>query len=411
MVERSSQKMLVGDLRVGMYVSELDRPWLDTPFIMQGFILETSDDIDVVAEYCDFVWVDSNIPDGAVALNTGKNASATASSAPAQTYTPTASIQEEHKTAYRAFRQARSLTKSFLDEVRLGSGVDTSQAKDTVNDCVQSVLRNPDALLWMSKMREENEYTSDHCLNVCVLSVAFGRHLGLSEEELQSIGLCGLLHDVGKMRVPADVLNKPGALTDKEMRMMKAHSVHGRNLLMSTPNIFPGTIDVAYSHHERIDGKGYPRKIDGSSISRFSRIVAIVDAYDAMISTRCYSQAKTSTDALKIIYEQRDKQFDKELALSFIQMIGLYPPGSLVELYSGELGFVVEANQKHRHLPKIILVLNENKERYEKQKVIDLESIVNEELDKKYLIKKVWLDGSFDVSIREFINKGLVLKF
>lgn len=410
MVERASQKISVGDLRVGMYVSELDRPWLDTPFIMQGFILETTADVDVVAEYCDYVWVDNVIPEGAVALNSG-NVDPTASSSPQKYQVPTVPIQEEHKKIFRTFQQARTITKTFLDEVRLGGSLDTSKAKSTVNNCVQSVLRHPDALLWMSKMREENEYTSEHCLNVCVLAVAFGRHLDLPEEELQNIGMCGLLHDVGKMRVPAEVLNKPARLSNKEMRMMMAHTVHGRNLLMSTPNVFPGTIDVAYSHHERLDGKGYPRKLDGASISRYSRIISIVDAYDAMTATRCYSNAITSTDALKIIYQERGKQFDQELSLSFIKMIGLYPPGSLVELYSGELGFVIEANREYRHLPKIILVLDANQERYEKQKVIDLSAIVLGQLDKKYLIRKVWLDGSFDLSIREFVNKGLVLKF
>lgn len=408
MANRASVQMSVGDLRIGMYVSRLDRPWLDTPFIMQGFLLETSEDIDIIAEYCEFVFVDNTVPDGALPLSSGVG---TATSSRIQPPQPSGSVQEEHKKTYRAFRKARSLTKSFLDEVRLGGALDTSKAKQTVNDCVQSVLRQPDALLWMSKMREENEYTSDHCLNVCVLSVAFGRHLGMVEGELQNLGLCGLLHDVGKMRVPVHVLDKPGKLTTKEMRMMMAHTVHGRNLLLSTPHIFAGSIDVAYSHHERIDGKGYPRKLAGKSISRFSRIISIVDAYDAMTATRCYSEAMTSTDSLKVIYAERGKQFDDELSIAFIKMIGLYPPGSLVELYTGELAFVIEANHSLRHLPKVILALDADKQRLKKQKILDLSDIVGGELDKKYLIKKVWLDGSFDVSIREFLDKGLLLKF
>ena len=408
MVSRTSIEVSVADLRVGMYVSRLDRPWLDTPFIMQGFLLETSDDIDIIAEYCEFVFVDNAVPDGALPLSFGVG---TATFARVKPPVPTGSVQEEHKKTYRAFRKARLLTKSFLDEVRLGAALDTSKAKDMVNDCVQSVLRQPDALLWMSKMREENEYTSDHCLNVCVLCVAFGRHLGMVEEELQNLGLCGLLHDVGKMRVPSHVLDKPGKLTTKEMRMMMAHTVHGRNLLLSTPHIFAGSIDVAYSHHERIDGEGYPRKLAGKSISRFSRIISIVDAYDAMTATRCYSDAITSTEALKIIYGERGKQFDDELSIAFIKMIGLYPPGSLVELYTGELAFVVSANHSLRHLPKVILAFDSRKQRLEKQKILDLSAIVDGSLDKKYLIKKVWLDGSFGASIREFLDKGLILSF
>ena len=203
------------------------------------------------------------------------------------------------------FREARSLTKTMLDDIRLGGAIDTDQAKATVNDCVQSVIRNPDALMWMSKMRSEDEYTAEHCLNVCILAVAFGRQLGLGEEELTDLGMCGLLHDVGKMKVPPDVLNKPGPLTEKEMRMMMAHTVHGRNLLMSTQGIYSGVVDVAFSHHERMDGMGYPRRLPGHGMSKFSRIVAIVDAYDAMTADRCYQSARTSTEAMKILYQTK----------------------------------------------------------------------------------------------------------
>jgi len=136
-------------------------------------------------------------------------------------------------------------------------------------------------MLWLSKIREESSYTSDHCLNVCVLAVAFGRHLGIEKNELEELGLCGLLHDIGKMRVPDEILNKPGRLSEKEFNLMKAHTVHGRNLLLSAKNVYAGAIDVAYNHHERIDGNGYPRKLDAAKISRFTRIISIVDVYDA----------------------------------------------------------------------------------------------------------------------------------
>ena len=402
-------KVAVGDLRVGMNIAQLDRPWLDTPFIMQGFEVEDREDINTIAEYCDFVWVDNIDPMQATPITAGV---ATATAAPFDpSLYATTDLQQEHKKTVRAFRQARSITKSLLDEVRLGGALDSEQARNTVDDCVKSVLRHPDALLWMSKMREENDYTSDHCLNVCVLAIAFGRHLGMQEEDLQNLGLCGLLHDLGKMRVPQEVVNKPGLLTDKEMRMMKAHTVHGRNLLLSAQNIYAGTIDVAYNHHERIDGEGYPRKLKGDAISRFAKIISIVDAYDAITAVRCYSPAKTSTQALKIIYEERGKQFDHNLSLSFIKMIGLYPPGSIVELYSGVVGLVIESNQHMRHLPKVILVLDENKKPVTREKLIDLSLISSGELSKDFLIRKVWLDGKFNIRIKDYQNRGLTLKF
>ena len=390
-----------------MFICKLDKEWLETPFLMQGFTIEDPEDIEIVAEYCEYVWVDS---DKKTSLSRHSSSAGTASFAPINTYEYESSITEEHRKAYKTFRKARSITKDLLDDIRLGGALDTTAAKDTVSECVKSVLRHPDALLWMSKLREESEYTSEHSLNVCILAITFGRQLGFNEAELEKIGLCGLLHDVGKMRVPNEILNKPERLTDKEMNMMKAHTVHGRNLLVSAGNIYSGSIDVAYSHHERIDGTGYPRKLSGTGISRYAKLIAIVDAYDAMTANRCYSRAITSTEALKRIYEARGKQFDETLAIQFIKTIGLFPSGSIVELYSGDVGIVIETNQKRRHLPKIILVRNTKKQTREKEKVLDLSAIENDNLSRQYLIKKVWPDGSFDIYLKEYQEKGLVLK-
>lgn len=404
-----SKKIHISELRVGMFVSKLDRDWLDTPFIMQGFLIESAEDIEIVSEYCEYIWVDTKVSNW---RNQPSSFEGTASRARPPAYESYGvTLQEEHKKIQQSFRQARQVTFSMLDEIRLGNEIDTGGAKEIVTDVVQSVLRHPDALLWMSKVREERKYTSDHCLNVCVLAVAFGRQLGLNDEQLQQLGLCGLLHDVGKMRVPSEIVDKPARLTPKEFSLMKAHTVHGRNLLMGTKNVYAGAVDVAYSHHERMDGEGYPRKLAGAKISRFSRIITIVDAYDAMTAKRCYSQPKTSTEALKIIYAERGKHFDSELALEFIKTIGLYPPGSLVELYTGELGFIIESNPRRRHLPKVLLLRDEHKEARKKEKVLDLSFIEGGELAKSYLIKQVWPDGSFGLYIRDYQDKGLVLKF
>ncbi|MFO1370508.1 MAG: HD-GYP domain-containing protein [Marinagarivorans sp.] len=399
----SLQKMYVSDLRVGMYVAKLDRDWLETPFILQGFMLESQEDVDIVAEYCSYVYVDTVFK----ALNSTATGTARAKG-PIQ-YQNTTRIDEEHRKIVGAFCQARTLTKSLLDDIRLGGAINTDHAKQMVSDCVQSVIRHPDALMWMAKIRSESEYTAEHCLNVCILAVAFGRVLGMTEEELHKLGMCGLLHDVGKMKVPPDILNKPASLTLGEMRSMMAHTIHGRNLLLSTDGIYNGVIDVAYSHHERVDGKGYPRKLAGASISLFSKIIAIVDAYDAMTADRCYQSAKTSTEALKIIYQDRGSHFDERLALKFLQTVGLYPPGSIVELHSGQVAIVVETNHKLRHLPKVLLVRDANKKPLDKELFMDLSQIEEGTLAQEYLIKQVWKDRSFGISLRKYIEQGLVL--
>jgi putative nucleotidyltransferase with HDIG domain len=397
----SLQKMYVSDLRVGMYVAKLDRDWLETPFILQGFMLESQEDVDIVAEYCSYVYVDTIYK--AVA-----SPAANKSKAPVQ-YRNTTKIDEEHRKIVGAFRQARSLTKSLLDDIRLGGAINTDHAKEMVSNCVQSVIRHPDALMWMAKIRSESEYTAEHCLNVCILAVAFGRVLGMHEEELHKLGMCGLLHDVGKMKVPAEILNKPASLTIGEMRAMMAHTIHGRNLLLSTDGIYNGVIDVAYSHHERVDGKGYPRKLAGAGISLFSKIIAIVDAYDAMTADRCYQSAKTSTEALKIIYQDRGTHFDERLALKFLQTVGLYPPGSIVELHSGQVAIVVETNHRLRHLPKVLVVRDTNKKPLDKESFVDLSQVEEGDLPDSYLIKQVWKDQSFGISLRKYMEQGLVL--
>ncbi len=402
--------MHVGELRVGMYVSKLDREWLDTPFIMQGFLLEDEEDIDIVSEYCEHVWVDMDYTDKSLSARSSNEGTAKQARPAPGVFAPEIPVEQEHSKTYKAFREARSLTKTMLDDIRLGAALDGSSAKDTVKDCVSSVIRHPDALLWMAKIRDEREYTAEHCLNVCILAIAFARQLGYAESELHNIGMCGLLHDVGKMRVPQEIVDKPARLTPKEMRLMKAHTVHGRNLLVSGSNVYSGAVDVAYSHHERMDGMGYPRKIPGNSISRYSRLISIVDAYDAMTADRCYSPAKTSTEALKIIYNEKGRHFDEALALKFIETIGLYPAGSIVELYSGEVGLVLESNPKYRHLPRVIILLNNNKKPLKKEEIKDLSFIESGDLPRKYLIKQVWRDGSFDIRLRDYQKKGLILR-
>lgn len=404
-IERKSStlKIHISELKIGMFVSRLDRDWQETPFVMQGFIIESLDDIEVVAEYAEYVWIDAVREEW---VPPEQRAVSSHSIVRKNAYINKISSSQEHRAAIGVYREAKKLTKTLLDDVRLGGGVNTEQAKATVKDCMNSILRNADALIWMSRMRNEDEYTAEHCLNVCILAIAFGRHLGMSEGELTRLGLCGLLHDVGKMRVPAHILNKREPLTDKEFNIIKAHAVHGRNLLMSSPGVPNATVDVAYSHHERVDGTGYPRKLSAAGISDFARIICIVDAYDAMTADRCYSRAIASTEALKRIFQHRGTQFDERLALEFIKCIGLYPPGSIVELVDGLVGIVLETNHRYRHLPKIIVVKDLNKP-LAKEIVLDLNDIQQEKLDKSHLIKRALPDGAYGIYIRDFRERGL----
>ena len=403
--ELTSTKTHVSEIKLGMFISKLDKPWEETPFLMQGFHIEALEDIDIIAKYCEYVWIDETKekwvpPTERAILDSSKK--------PYKGIENTTSAEDEHANAANIYREARSITRSLLDDIRLGGGINSEQASQVVGNCVDSVLKNPDALGWMSRMREDDEYTTEHCINVCILSISLGRQLKFSEQELFNIGMCGLLHDVGKIKVPDNILNKPGPLTEKELKMMRAHPVHGRNLLIGSPNIYQGAIDVAYSHHERIDGQGYPRRLKAASISKYSKIIAIVDAFDAMTSKRCYAPAMENTKALRIIYKDRGTHFDDELAIKFIQTVGLYPPGTLVEMISGAIGIVLSTNHSHNHLPSVLMILDKDKKPIP-NKIVKLKEINTGKLSKDFLIKKAHKDGEFGIQLKGYRERIISL--
>jgi len=418
----------VSQLKEGMFIAELDRPWLETPFLMQGFVIHKQSEIRKLQELCSFVYVEKQGDSwagkknpfqlsfgGAKRSTHGKNESGLkapikrdeASKSLAGTintreaHSVKVRVADEHAYARKTYKHAKHSTVEILEQARLGNALDTDVAKGVVNHCVESILRNPNALMWMAKIKHADDYTLEHCLNVCILAIAFGRHLRMDEAKLERLGLCGLMHDVGKMQVPDAILNKPGRLTDEEFEEMQCHTTRGRDLLMKQEDALSYTIDAAMNHHERMDGKGYPRGLFASELSDYARIVAIVDAFDAMTSERCYSKSKSTLDALKEIYRCRGKHFDEELALEFIQLIGPYPPGTIVELKNGFVGIVLSSKSKKRHLPFLKIILDQNKKPQE-PKVVDLLDVERGTLGKEFLVKTVLKDGDFDVVLENY---------
>jgi HD-GYP domain-containing protein (c-di-GMP phosphodiesterase class II) len=244
---------------------------------------------------------------------------------------------------------------------------------------------------------------------VSILSAAFGKRLGLLEEEIRTLGLCGLLHDIGKAKVPTEILQKPGALTPEEHAIMQNHANWGRDMLMALPKVVHATIDVAYNHHERLDGKGYPRGLEDYQIPYFAKIVAIVDTYDAITSNRVYDRGRSSMEALEIIHRFRGTQFDPDLAREFVQMIGIYPPGSIVEMKTGEVAIVIASNPKNRRRPRIMMVRDANKERLPKFRLMDLSLKPRNDDGQVLEIGKEVPDGTYGVVLQRFIDSGLTL--
>ena len=261
----------------------------------------------------------------------------------------------------------------------------------------------------LTKIKHQDEYTAEHCINVSILAAAFGKHLGLLEGEIRNLALCGLLHDVGKTRIPDEILNKPGALTPKEFDVMRHHTTHGRTILMGTSNSLNTAVDVAFSHHERMDGSGYPRGLHAQQIPYFAKIIGLVDTYDAITSNRVYDKGRASMQALEIIHKHRGTQFDEELADAFIQMIGVYPPGSIVEMVNGEVGIVVESRPEHKLKPCVLLVREADKSLTNPYRTVDLKVSPEDAAGEIYRIAREVPDGTYDIVLQEFVDQGLIV--
>ena len=379
----------VNQLAIGMYIVELDRPWLDTSFLFQGFELKTEEEIRAVRDICDYVYIDTSKRKkarNAVAEQTQVNIHSVLDygSPPAKLST----FEKEILHTEKVYQNARILVADFMEKIAVGGGIDSKLAKEAVAECVNSVLHSPDAMLWLTQLKNKDEYTAQHSMNVCVLAIVLGRQINLSEKNLNIVGLCGMMHDMGKMLIPLEILNKPGKLELEEMEIIQTHTTLGSELLKSSDDMHPIAIEVAFNHHERLDGKGYCRQISRSAISHFTRMVAIVDMYDAMTSDRVYQKGRTHLETTNTMISVAGSHLDPALVVKFIESIGVYSPGCLVELTNGIVAIVIEVNEKTKLRPKIITILDEEKNHAPEQ-VIDLSKMTRDKRGNIYTIKGV----------------------
>lgn len=241
-----------------------------------------------------------------------------------------------------------------------------------VGRMVDSIFRNQDALLPLARLKQHDNYTFQHSVSVCALLVAFARGLGLERELIKQVAIGGLLHDVGKAKVPDAILNKPAKLSDAEFTKMKSHVVQSIIILQNTPGISQIALDVAGQHHERYDGSGYPNKLKGEEISFYGRMGAIVDVYDALTSERVYHKGMAPTGALGRLLEWSRYHFDPDLVRAYVRAVGIYPTGSLVRLLSGRLGVVTEQHASKPMQPKVRVMFHGVHKRYLPPEILDL---------------------------------------
>ncbi len=270
-------------------------------------------------------------------------------------------VEEEIGSATDAFQRTNDLMHRMVADIRAGSRLQLESIEEVINDMVESMVRNPDALMWVARMRERNATVYDHGLSVAVSLVAFGRHLGYPKEQLSQLGMLGLLLDVGKIKLPMELLEKNARLSSDEFEQIKDHVDLGLEVLAQTPNIHPDVLEGIAQHHERMNGTGYPNNLMGDELSVYGRMAAIADTYAAVTQHRPYADAVSPHEALQMLSNWSGTQFHADMVEQFIQANGVFPVGSLVELSTGEVAVVVTHSKLKRLRPKVLIVAEADK--------------------------------------------------
>ncbi len=409
------RKISVDHIQVGMFVSKLDRPWLDTPFLLQGFLIESQEDIVALRKHCRHVYIDLLRSDDRyrefdayleeAEVDDPPEASLEQIVAPEwhlEEYVSEVAFEEELPRAKELYLQAEEIFGKFFRDLSRGGKPELSEVNDLVHSMTESVIRNPDALLLLARIRRKSEYAYSHAMNVSICSLAFGRHLGYPSPSLQQLGLGGLMLDVGKVRVSEKLLSRPGKLSELEYESVKRHVEYGAALLRENREITQLAFDMIAYHHEREDGSGYPKGLRGASIPVSAKMAAIADCFDALTSERPYARSYSPFEALQVLFEWGRQTLHGDLVEQFIQCLGIYPVGGLVELNSGEIGLVVAHNRTRRLKPRVLLLLDDEKRPYRNPIMLDLLTAPKLNADIPYAISRALEDGMFGINPHDY---------
>jgi len=381
------KRIAVSDLCLGMYINEFCGSWMEHPFWKAKFLLEGDKDLQRIRDSgIDEVWIDVNkgldLPAGLQAQSEEEVAAQVEESLLAVATTPVAkrvALDEEVRRAHKLCARSKSAVVAMFSEVRMGQAIDAGQVVELVEEISASVLRNPNALISLARLKNSDEYTYMHSVAVCALMIALARQLGLSEEQVREAGMAGLLHDIGKMMIPDDILNKPGKLTDSEFDTVRSHPLAGGKILMDSQQVSAMVLDVCLHHHEKVDGSGYPHRLMGDQISLFARMGAVCDVYDAITSDRPYKNGWDPAESIRKMAEWCKGHFDEAVFKAFVKSVGIYPTGSLVRLESGRLGVVMDQHETSLLTPRVKVFFSAKSKAPIPQQIIDLAKLVGRE--------------------------------
>jgi HD-GYP domain-containing protein (c-di-GMP phosphodiesterase class II) len=354
------KRIPISALKVGMYITDLNNDWIPhnsqrkRGFIRREETVETIRRMGVTFVYIDTDrGLDSEDSETAEAVDRANEAALQRVGEETPALQARVALADELEIAERIHAEAQGLVGSFLNHVKIGSALDVAPIHRLADELQQSVLRNPNALSCLGRIREKDNYLLEHSVNLSVLMSLFGNHRKLPADVLHQTVVGALLHDLGKILTPDDILHKPGRLPPEEFEVMKLHARHSRDILAATDGIGEITVITSAQHHEKLDGSGYPEGLKGEEISEYGRMVAITDVYDAITADRVYHKGMTPTQGLKKLLEWSGDHLDPVLVKEFIRCVGLYPVGSLVLLESGRLAVVIESNEQDQRLPVV----------------------------------------------------------
>ncbi|MFH1090156.1 MAG: HD-GYP domain-containing protein [Pseudomonadota bacterium] len=386
MTQDSSRYQVVKteDLQVGMFVHDVGRKWFKHPWLTNSKLLTSKKEIDRLREF--------GITDVVLDLSKGVGPRrVTPEGRPAEEGKPEKIEEVERRTGVReeeqidrisadeelpqareTYLQALGWVRGLVDSFQSGQTINVDRAGSIVEDVLDSVFRNRDAFVALIKLKEYERYDVSHHLNSSILAVSFGRHLGFSREQLQILGLGALLQDIGKTQLPTWILNKPGPLTPEEFDIVRSHSYLGAKLLRKSPSLPSLALKTTLFHHERIDGSGYPKQLSGSQLNPYMIICGLVDVFDAVSANRIYKKGARPFQAMQVLFKMRDDKFPSNWVDRFIQCLGIYPVGTIIELNTGELGVVVGVNHAQLLRPKIKLVTDSQERPLARVRTVDL---------------------------------------
>lgn len=428
----NSKKINVRSLTLGMYVAKLDRPWIQTSYPIEGFYIQNNEDIKKLSSLCKFVFIDidlsklrvdishlNNIPsvssaklslqstqgsdDTFTTIVHGQQQEKKQLKRDKTLYIKRAPFEKEFKTANKLYETITETAEQVFNQAASGQIFDIKQVNQAASTMVDSIIRNPDAFLWLSRLKAKDSHSHNRSIRATIWAIAFGRHLSLQKKELTELSIAVLLANIGKARIPRQLLEKSENLEGAELSVYQKHINISVTILKKMSLFSKQTIEIIAAHCERYDGSGYPKKLSHDNIIFPAQIAGLVCFYEKITNQRDSRYSLDATRAMEHLYKLRGTQFQAELVEEFIQSIGIYPAGSLIELNSREIAVIVEQNEHHRLLPKVMILRDSQKKPVNSMKILDLSKLSTDQGIGPKIIDSIPL-GSYDINADEIIE-------